>query len=151
MVEPVACELVAVRDDLPQHLRMLARVGAENEEGRAMAALGQLPADLRGELRIGSVVERQREAAWLAPHPRHPSEHGFRGAERPDEIKRSERAAGDREEGLRAEQLVEKRASGRQGKGDEPAGQPRRELAHRQAGAGWATRTPRASWVRSRS
>src|SRR6266540_650980 len=83
VVEAVACDLVAVGEYLPEHLRAVACVCAEDEEGRPMSALGQQSAYRWREAGVGSIVEGKREAAGFVTYPGHASEQWGGRRERP--------------------------------------------------------------------
>jgi hypothetical protein len=67
VVVAVTCDLVSVRRDLRNDLRVHARVGGEHEERRSMTTLGKCAADLERVPLIWAVVERERERARLRP------------------------------------------------------------------------------------
>jgi hypothetical protein len=59
VVQAVACDLVAVCEDLAEQRWVVVRVSAEDEEGRAMAALGEQATDVPREAGVGAIVEAQ--------------------------------------------------------------------------------------------
>jgi len=151
VVEAVACDLVAVREDLPEQLRVVARVCAEDEEGRAMAALGQQPADRRREAGVGSIVEGERESAGFVTHPCRSSEQRSRRCERAEQVERRQHATNERKEKARAEPPVEGASSCHWRKGKETAGQPGGEPAHRYVAVACVARARPFAFASSRS
>jgi len=139
VVEAVACDLVAVGEDLPEQLRVVARVCAEDEEGRPMSALDKQPAYRRREAGVGAIVEGEREAAGFVMDTCRASEQRSVWRERPDQVEHRQHATHEREENACAEQPVESASSCHRRKGEETAGQPGSTLAHRYAGAACAT------------
>ena len=131
VVEPMACDLVAVREYLPEHLGVFARVSAEDEEGRAMTALAQQSADRRREAGVRAVVEGERELAGFVTRPcRSPEQRNSR-CERAEQVEARRHATDEREQNACAEQPVEDGSSSHQRKSKETARKPSAESAHR--------------------
>jgi hypothetical protein len=151
VVVAVACDLVAVGEELPEHLRGVARAGAEDEEGRPVSALGEQPAYRRGEAGVGAIVEGEREAAGFITYSCGSSEQRSGRRERPDQVGHRQNATDEDEDGARAEQPVGDPSSCDEREGEETAGQPGAALAHRYLGAGCAARARPVFSARSRS
>ena len=100
---------------------------------------GEQPAYRRGEAGVRAIVEGEREAAGFVTYPCRSSEQRSGRRERPDQVGHRQHATDEREENACAEQPVERASSCHRRKGEETAGQPGGELAHRYVGAAGAT------------
>src|SRR4029077_19474826 len=103
---------VTVCEELLEDARVLARVRAEDEKGRSMFAFGEQLADLRRELRSGTVVEGQRDAPVLSTCSDDRAEQGQGRSERADQIRRRDRREGEHEHEVCIQEPIDERSGG---------------------------------------